>query len=321
MKVLYVAAWGRSGTTIIDNILNAYPHIFSAGELHYLWERGLLQRRWCGCGQTISACELWTRILDRAYGADPPDPREMVALQQRLTRVRHTPKLALGRLSADALHYADLMTRLYRAIGEVTGARVIVDSSKMPSNAAILARASDLEAYLLHVIRDPRAVAHSWMRPTRHRDRDAPPLMKQHKPTKSSLYWLAWNGLTELISGAYPDRYRRMRYEDFIADPRGQITALLEFIGAPSQRGPFHDDRTVELATNHTVSGNPGRFRTGTVVIRPDDAWLREQLPGTRRATTAISAPLLHRYGYSLRPARRSHKDIDDTPGREHPRE
>ncbi|MFD0598780.1 hypothetical protein ACFQZ4_46160 [Catellatospora coxensis] len=70
---------------------------------------------------------------------------------------------------------------------------------------------------------------------------------------------------------------------------------------------PFVGDRTVELAANHTVSGNPGRFRTGTVELRADDAW-RDQLPvATRLATTALALPLMQRYGYPLTGQNRPH--------------
>ena len=71
------------------------------------------------------------------------------------------------------------MGRLYRAIGEVTGARLIIDSSKVPSGAALLSHAG-VEAHLLHVVRDPRVVAYSWQRPKAHRDRPKPVDMRAH---------------------------------------------------------------------------------------------------------------------------------------------
>jgi hypothetical protein len=53
-----------------------------------------------------------------------------------------------------------------------------------------------------------------------------------------------------------------------------------------------------ELGVHHTASGNPMRFSTGRIAIRPDDAW-REAMPRTqRRAVTALTLPLLARYGY-----------------------
>lgn len=39
VKVLYVIGWGRSGSTILDNVLGQLDGCFSTGELHYFWER------------------------------------------------------------------------------------------------------------------------------------------------------------------------------------------------------------------------------------------------------------------------------------------
>jgi hypothetical protein len=59
MKVLYIAGWGRSGTTILDNIVGSYDSAFTTGELYYLWRRGLNQGRSCGCGTKLPHCRTW----------------------------------------------------------------------------------------------------------------------------------------------------------------------------------------------------------------------------------------------------------------------
>lgn len=299
-KVLFVASWGRSGTTVVDNVLNGYSGVFSAGELHYLWERGLIHEWNCGCGRPVPTCSLWGRILDAAYGVDRPQPRAVYALQREVIRVRRTPRLWRGRLPAAAEEYAAILAPLYRAIADVTGSRLIVDSSKLPPAAALLPHVPGIEPWLLHMVRDPRAVAHSWQRPTPKVDGSSR-LMMRHSPRLSTMRWLGWNALIEATAVGYSGRRLRMRYEDFAADPRGEVYRLLERVGVPAQGDPFIDARTVRLPANHTVSGNPSRFRVGAIPIRPDDAW-RAHLPRqTRRAVTALSLPLLPRYRYRLR--------------------
>src|SRR5262245_5877619 len=194
-KVLYIAAWGRSGTTILDNILGGYPDVFSAGELYFVWRRGLVQGRLCGCGIALPDCPLWTKVFHEAFGTRTPDPHDMVALQERIARVRHTSRL-LRRLSGDAhgdpwdedaadlRRYQTVMTRLYDAIASVSGAELVVDSSKLPSGAASLIGAQ-LRPYLLHMLRDPRAVAYSWQRRTRQPDQPHRPYMDRHTARES----------------------------------------------------------------------------------------------------------------------------------------
>ncbi|MEV6341883.1 sulfotransferase [Actinoplanes sp. NPDC051851] len=300
VKVLYIAGWGRSGTTIVDNILNSHDSVFSTGELFYLWRRGLVQRRKCGCGKQVANCHLWREILDHAYGDSPPDPRELTELQRRVTRVRRTPALIGSPLSSEANEYRRIMTRLYHAIADVTGAKLIVDSSKVPSGAALLPQMGGVEPYLLHMVRDPRAVTHSWMRVTEQPDRGKPAVMDQHNPADSTMHWLVWNTFSERLARTYPNRYLRLRYEDFARAPRATIDELFAFTGVAPLEGPFLDDTTVMLQPNHTVSGNPSRFRTGEITLRADERWRKEQPLGPRLAVTAMALPLLHRYGYRV---------------------
>ena len=48
------------------------------------------------------------------------------------------------------------------------------------------------------------------------------------------------------------------------------------------------------------IAGNPDRFDTGTKRVRPDDRWLKGMGGADKRVVTALSLPLLHRYGYHL---------------------
>jgi hypothetical protein len=235
-----------------------------------------------------------------AYGGEPPCPKRTTDLQYRVTRVRNTRRLTRGELDAEAAEYRDLVGRLYSAVAEVTGAGLVVDSSKLPSGAAVLARVAGVEPYLVQMVRDPRAVAYSWMRPKEQLDRPKPMLMDQHGPAESTTKWLAWNLLTEQVARGYEGRRRRLRYEDFVADPRGTVEGLLGWAGVAADGGPFVDRHTVRLGANHTVSGNPGRFRTGPVALHPDEEWRRAQPLGPRALCTALSFPLLHRYGYRV---------------------
>jgi len=301
VKVLYIAGWGRSGTTIVDNVFNSYKRVFSTGELFYLWQRGMLNRRKCGCGQLFQRCLLWLEILDVAFGDRMPDPDHVVDLQRQAIRVRHTPALAGGPLSPAAEEYLGIYTRLYHAIADVTGADLIVDSSKVPSGAAVLTRMPGIEPYLLHMIRDPRAVAHSWTLALPPPETRGGALIQQ-RAVSSTVHWVIRNALTERLSRVFPARHARLRYEDFVARPRAVIEEVLALTGTDPVDGPFVDDTTVRLEPNHTIAGNPSRFRTGAIALRLDERWRADQHLAPRLTSTALALPLLHHYGYHTRP-------------------
>jgi hypothetical protein len=205
------------------------------------------------------------------------------------------------RVAAEIAPYLETLGRLYRALAATTGSTVIVDSSKWPSYGRMLEMLPDVDLRVVHLVRDPRAVAHSWLRKKELPDRD-PPEHMYRTPADSSLHWSAWNVATEAFWG---DRLLRLRYEDFARRPRESVERILEFVGQGGGRGrqggrelPFVSERTVELGTTHTVSGNPDRLRSGPVQIAEDGGWRARLARRDRWLVTALTFPLLYRYGY-----------------------
>ena len=84
VKVLYIAGWGRSGTTLLDNLLGQIEGFTSTGELHNLWQRGLIDGRDCGCGLRLTDCPFWQEVLTAGFGGvERVDPGAAVAAQAR----------------------------------------------------------------------------------------------------------------------------------------------------------------------------------------------------------------------------------------------
>lgn len=310
VKVLYIAGWGRSGSTVLDNLLGELDGYFSGGELHYFWERGLIEGRKCGCGRLITSCEVWSRVLERVASStalSQVDPHQIVQWQTETVRVRHTQRL-LRTSPADVADsiplrsYAEVLGGLYGAIADAGEARVIVDSSKRPSDGAFLRLLPNVVPYYIHLVRDPRAVAYSWRRRKRQLDRDRPAELRRHGVADSTASWLGWNLEIESLRRHVPAQHSLLvRYEDFVRRPRSVVAGVVNMVGEDTGALPFEDDSTVRLSGNHTTSGNPSRFTTGAVKLRGDDEWLMHQPTWDRLQATAIAAPLLRRYGYPLR--------------------
>ena len=300
LKVVYIAGWGRSGSTLLDSLLGQIEGFFSTGELRYIWERGVLGDWKCGCGRSVKRCEVWSVVLAKLQADDQgPDARTILRWQRQVTRFRHTSGL-LRRTSDDVSDhfplepYVNLMGRLFSAIAEVTGARVVVDSSKWPSDAAILDLVPGLELYVVHLIRDPRAVAYSWG--TRQPD------IGRQSVVASTTNWVAWNLACEALRRKLPERSTLVRYEDFVKQPRATLGRIVELVGQDPSRIPSIREKTFDIVETHTVSGNPGRFRLGPIEVSPDTRWLEQLSPARKAAATAIALPLLRRYGYPIWP-------------------
>ena len=168
LKILCITGWCRNGSTIIGNILNEIPGFCHVGELHFLWKNAAGQgaNSVCGCGEGLTECPVWSKILPlgRPAGISAEAYADTVIRRQlAYVRTRHTWRvLSRGLHCAGIREHAALMTRTYLAIAELRGARVIVDTTKIPGEAALLPRLPGIVPYFVHLVRDPRAVAWSW---------------------------------------------------------------------------------------------------------------------------------------------------------------
>ncbi|RMI45518.1 sulfotransferase [Actinomadura harenae] len=296
MRVLYITGWCRSGSTMLGNVLAEAPGVVHVGELRFLWLNGVLgsgSNARCGCGLNHRECPVWSRVLE----AVRPDGRTLdqhaadVVAWQDAYRTRHTWR-ALRNPPPPGNGWPDTLAATYRAIAEACGAHTVVDSSKFASDAALLSGLPGIEATYVHLIRDPRAVAWSWMQPKAYTGR--------RSALNSTLNWAGFNLAAEAVGRAHRADALHLRYEDLVRNPRGAVADILELIGSEGPN-PVAADGTVELGGNHTVTGNPNRFGRGRTRIDEDRRWHTALPRSQRAATTLLALPLLRRYGYETR--------------------
>jgi hypothetical protein len=307
LKVLYVIGYGRSGSTILGNILGEREDIVHVGELRSFWGLGMLGKRVCGCGVPIRSCEFWSSALKAGFGPDSVvDAREVRRLQREAVRLRTTRAMlrcrgSLRLAGPDLRAYAEIADRLYRGVAEAADARIVVDTSKHVPDAALLTLLPDVDPYFLHLVRDPRAVAYSWRRTMRSPGEGRNEEMPRHGAFTSGRSWLVTNvGARAVARSVGAGRSIVVRYEDFVANPRRTCERVLDLLGEPVMGLPFEDEHTVRLGANHTAGGNPVRLVDGATRIRLDDEWRREQGAADRLVSTTLALPILHRYDYPL---------------------
>lgn len=300
--VLYIGGWGRSGSTLLECVLAQLDQTVALGEVVHLWERGLGRDELCACGQAFSACPFWTAVGDVAFGGwDRVDLDRVRHLAEAVDRQRHIPRSTRRHPTPEfaglAREYAGYFRAVHRAAAQVSGARVVVDSSKEIPTALALSHLDDVDLRVLHVVRDARGVAYSWSK-TVARPEAGGEAMPRFSPVRSTTFWLSGN-LT--VAGL---RHRgvpvaRLRYEDLVADAAGAVARTWSELGLPGDAEvPMTAPDSIDLRGTHSVAGNPMRFRTGPTTLRRDDAWRTELRPRDRRVVTAMAWPVLKAYGY-----------------------
>src|SRR5262245_4291728 len=141
--------------------------------MRFLWTFGLLDNNLCECGRPFRECPFWSGVIRDALGATDRDRMEGLSRTARtLDRTPAIPRVvgwlptAGGRRARMEAHVQTL-SRVYRSASERAGTPWLVDSSKAPAYGFLIARIPGIRLHVLHLIRDSRAVAHSWQRTRR----------------------------------------------------------------------------------------------------------------------------------------------------------
>ena len=166
-----------------------------------------------------------------------------------------------------------------------------------------------MDLRVIHVVRDSRAVAYSWT--TRVRRPEAADDSEGGYMTRYSPVKAAGSGTRRTAryscSARSPDgtAVQRLRYEDLVRAVKPTLRQIADFAGVAVDEpaglafvGGSGPDQWAELSQTHTAAGNPMRFTTGKIAIRPDDRWQTAMPRAQRRTVTALTLPLLRHYGY-----------------------
>jgi len=308
LKVIFIGGSSRSGSTLLDRILGQIDGFFSLGEMYHIWERSFIENQLCGCGKPFKECSFWQEVVKEAFGGfDKVDPRYVLRLRRSVERMRYIPLLSYRMLRPKGYQYRlseyiEIWSRLYKAIHKITGANVLVDSSKLPTHGFLLNALPNVDLYVLHLVRDSRAVAHSWQRKKRRPEiywKEA--YMPRFGILRSTREWVLSNSLIRILRKMVP-HYTIIRYEDFVAHPQLVLTQVFKGWGlkVPHLETLF-DGRAINLGVNHAVSGNPMRFEQGRIEIKLDEEWKKKMPSHKRIAVTVLTWPFLLKYAYLVR--------------------
>jgi hypothetical protein len=333
VKVLKITGLGRSGSTILDIVLGNHPQIESVGEVGNIVRNGWISHESlcgipqnqlrvpiCTCGKRLDvlyvespdeACPFWSRVRDEwvertdGEGIESyPKLQNDFELKRRWSRYGLDPLPRLlyekRRPSAPFRSYARLTRAFFESVRAVSGKPVIVDSSKAPARALAFGMVPGIDLYVIHLVRDGRGVVTS-LRKSFEKDPQAGIMWdhKAHPMWKTVVRWVVQNLASEWVCGQLgPKRTMRLRYEDFVADPKaalGRIGSLIELdlsdvadaaaSGKPMQAG-------------HNIGGNKTK-KSGTITLRADSKEWRSALsPTEQRLSWALMGWLMRRYGY-----------------------
>lgn len=275
---VFIVGCPRSGTTLLQRILNAHPEIAITPESH--WIPRLYDKPWALTPEGWVTTKLISRLLTH---------RKFARLH--LDRNKILPLLRNGQ----RLTYSGLVTTIFDCYGESEGKPLVGD--KTPDYVRRIDRLHALwpRARFVHVIRDGRDVAVSMLDWPKVRPKPGNFATWKDDPIATAAWWWEFNVRCGQEVGKSLDSrlYYEVRYESLVAHPEAEMAALFAFLGVPYDAAVlrFHEDRT---------RTDPGleQKHAGRPVTRGLRDWETQMPTGAVEQFEAVAGKLLEELGY-----------------------
>ena len=320
-RVAYILAASHSGSTLLAMQLGGHPQACTAGELKGV--RGDPETYRCSCGARVKECEFWRRVTagmgQRGFDfsiaqagtniqqtGDPLLRRLLRPLHRGplLEAVRESGLFALPQWHAHRRRIQARNSALVKTLLQVSGADLIVDSSKVGLRLKYLLRNPDLEVRVLRLVRDGRGVALTHTNPAEFADAANPELRSGgtggpgHRGLSmadAAELWRRSNEEADRVTATLrPAQWLEVRYEQLCQRPAETLRAIGDFLELPPQ--PVGESFRARQPQH--VVGNGMRFDTHAEV-RLDERWKTHLTAGDLEIFNRVAGELNRKHGYS----------------------
>ena len=265
---VFIVGCPRSGTTLFRHIVDAHPQITITPEAH--WIPRFFEERRGLTSEGMVTPELIRHLLE-----NPKFAHFSICREELLTLVPN----------GQSMHYASLVTGIFELYGKARGKALV--GNKTPDSARRIRTLHTLwpEARFVHLIRDGRDVALSFMNWSKVLQKKPGnfPTWKEDPVSTAALWWelnvRCGRNAAEWLG---PKLYYEIRYESLIATPAKECAALCDFLGLP------YEDVMLRFHESRNGDGNGGDRAA-------DPAW-RPITPGLRDWRSQMSAENIERF-------------------------
>lgn len=292
---IFLLGCHKSGSSLLRSLLDGHPSLFVVpAETHFFQRTGYwvdyrLRRAWpkpldhaATMAALVRGIERKNDGSGRLYGDGD--------LSGQIDVAAFSAAIARGRFDSPRAAFVSYMESLHEALvgGPIAPGRRVVEKSVEHAEYAAVLRQMFPDARFVHIVRNPYASLVA-IRKSRHSS-GFPDLSKAVLSMQNSYYNLYRNEQSL-------DRYYVLTYERLVADVRGEMTRVAQFLDLPF----------AEILEQPTLFGKPwaGNSSSGKsfsgVTAGPTSKWT-EDVTGLEVAlVNAALNPVLERFGYERR--------------------
>jgi hypothetical protein len=302
LPVLFIAGYGRSGSTILNMMLDQHPSLLGVGELSNLGPRVWPMNEYCSCQRRVHDCPFWSAVVQAFHQAFGPQALSRYAqLQSRYETLASMARLSLTGTAAkpEFREYAALTTGMFEALHKVSGKHCVIDCSKLPGRAMAISAMGNVDLKLVHLIRDGRGVAWSLAKPIA---RDLASGVERTLPARSTARTAARWSIVNLAAERVARRLGsgksiRMRYEDLVTSPSTELARVGALLGIDLSTVASLIEAGEPLDPGHVVAGSRLRMKS-SLRLSFDQEWRARMPPEQQRRFQLLGGWLQSRYGY-----------------------
>ena len=321
LKLVYILGASHSGTTLLALLLGSHREICTVGELK-LTSLGDPDNYLCSCRARIKDCKFWQEVKNRMAqkgvmfdihkaGTDfrSVDSRYAGFLLRPLCRppflesLRDMALMISPRWRQMEKEISERNALLIETLLEITGKKIVVDSSKIGLRLKYLLKNPKLEVKVIWMVRDGRAVSLTYMDPLNFADAKDPRLRKGGLERDLVNRYLTmgeaakeWKRSNEeamnVLKFLPPSHWMRVHYEELCTDTKNVLSKIALFLGVSPEE--FREDfRNVD----HHVVGNGMRLdQTNEIIL--DERWKGVLSIEDLKTFDQIAGDLNREFGY-----------------------
>lgn len=309
INIIYIAGYGRSGSTLLEKLLHCQPSLNASGELANFFKLYGSSSAVCSCGHVLDKCNFWSNVANELVMNDfsVKGFSNFAKIQQkRESLISHG-----GSFFSNKYHkvYSNLMASLFEAVSHQFNSeeKILIDSSKTAYSTSYrpiaISQMGKYRIRVIHLVRDCRGVAWSVKKGLNRKIEKGEKGRVFLPVLRAIVGWVYSNKAASRLKGYLGENsYCLVRYEDLVEDPVEVLKNLESFLKLDLKESRYiaqkaREGHEVQLPEIHQLAGNRMRF-SYSLSISPDYAWKEKLNTQTKAFIKIITMPLMRKYGY-----------------------
>ena len=244
-NIVYIAGYGRSGSTLLERLLASSVEVIATGEFCNV-AQVYASSECCSCGVKASDCSQWRSFFSSFAEVLP-----------KYDEGRRRIESAWGILLPSRKHN-ELVSKQFRALSREHNSHIL-DSSKTTRLSIrrpfVLANTNHLK--MIHLVKDGRVCLISNIKGSNRKLAKGENDVTYRWPfLKTLLAWPIANVAAEIFGLLNPNRYIRVRFEDFIASPFETLEKIEQFLEVDLSQSKKIVSENQEIPIAHQIAGN-----------------------------------------------------------------